>query len=144
MRAPRNTDACRHEKLVGLSCKRYVRMAVHFRPFPKLPVYVCSRSGELKWHRIAPLAVAGDPAAGFRRLGLVLAAMRRTTVVKATDEYLHAVCRTPLGFKDDVECHLCVEDGVIHVRSASRIAPFWDFGVNRRRVAEIRRRLQTG
>ena len=119
-------------------------MAVHFRPFPKLPVYVCSRSGELAWHRISPLGVSGDPAAAFRRLGFVLATMKRTTVLKATDDYLHAVCRTRLGFKDDVECHLRGDEGLIHIRSASRVAPFWDFGSNRRRVVEIRRRLQAG
>lgn len=116
-------------------------MACHFRPFPRLPVYVCSRSGELAWHRIPPLGASGDPAASFRRLRLVLAGMKGTTVVKATDDYLHAVCRSPLGFADDVECRLCAEENLIHIRSASRIAPFWDFGVNRRRVAEIRCRL---
>ena len=119
-------------------------MAGYFTPFPKLPVYVCSRSGARTWHRIAPLPGGDDPAAAFRRLALVLATMKRTTVVKATGDYLHAVCRTPLGFKDDVECHLCARDGLVHIRSASRIAPFWDFGVNRRRVAEIRRRLHVG
>ena len=119
-------------------------MTVHFRPFPKLPVYVCSRSGERSCHRIAPLGVSGDPAAAFRRLGIVLSAMPRTTVVKATNDYLHAVCRTALGFKDDVECHLWAEDAVIHIRSVSRIAPFWDFGANRRRVEEIRGRFQAG
>jgi len=118
-------------------------MAVHFRPFPKLPVYVCSRHGEASWHRVAPLAFSGDPAAAFRRLRRVLAALKRTTVVHATDDHLRAVCRTRLGFRDDVECHLSAAEGVIHVRSVSRIAPFWDFGVNRRRVAEIRRRFQT-
>ena len=114
-----------------------------YRPFPKLPVYVCSRRGERRWHRVAPLAFAGDPAAAFRRLRGVLAGLQRTTVVHATDDYLRAVCRTRLGFRDDVECHLSAAEGVIHVRSASRIAAFWDFGVNRRRVAEIRRRFQT-
>lgn len=119
-------------------------MAVHFRPFPRLPVYVCSQSGEREWHRTAPLGVSGDPAAAFRRLRLVLDTMKRTAVVRATNDYLHAVCRSPLGFKDDIECHLCADEGLIHIRSASRIAPFWDFGTNRRRVAEIRRRLQAG
>ena len=116
---------------------------MHFRPFPKLPVYVCSRHGELSWHRVAPLAFSGDPVAAFLRLRGVLATLKRTTVVHATDDHLRAVCRTPLGFRDDVECHLSAAEGVIHVRSVSRIAPFWDLGVNRRRVAEIRRRFQT-
>jgi len=68
--------------------------------------------------------------------------MPRTAVVAATDEYVHAVCRTRIGFADDVECHLCQAEEVIHVRSASRLG-YYDFGVNRARVEFLRRRLQT-
>lgn len=128
----------------GRESVRVQMMAVHFRPFPKLPVYVCSRSGERRWHRIAPIRCTGDPTTAFRRLALVLAAMKRTAVVEQTSDYIHAVCRTPLGFTDDVKCYLCADEGLIHLRSASRIAPFWDFGANRRRVTEIRRRLHAG
>ena len=84
-------------------------MARHFRPFPTLPVYICSRSGEFAWHRVPPLDFSGDPAVAFRRLKLVLADMKGTTIVEATDGYLHAVCRSLLGFVDDVECQLCAE-----------------------------------
>ena len=69
--------------------------------------------------------------------------MPRTTIVTATGDYLHAVCRTRLGFADDVECRLCHTDGVIHVRSASRLG-YYDFGVNRTRVERLRQQLQTG
>ena len=43
-------------------------------------------------------------------------------------------------FVDDVEFHLRSAEGVIAVRSASRIGTS-DFGVNRRRVERIRDRL---
>lgn len=86
--------------------------------------------------------MSGDGAAGFVRLKNLLAGMPRTTLVAATDDYLHAVCRTRIGFADDLECRLCRADGVIHVRSASRLG-YYDFGVNRARVELLRRKLQT-
>jgi len=86
--------------------------------------------------------VSGDGAAGFARVKNLLAGMPRTTLVTATDDYLHAVCRTRIGFADDLECRLCRADGVIHVRSASRLG-YYDFGVNRARVELLRRKLQT-
>ncbi len=85
----------------------------------------------------------GEPAAAFDRLRTLLAGAPRTVIVTATDDYLHAVCRTRLGFADDIECRLCPTGRVIHVRSASRIG-IYDFGVNRRRVEALRRRLQGG
>lgn len=86
--------------------------------------------------------MSGDGAAGFARVKNLLAGMPRTTLVTATDDYLHAVCRTRIGFADDLECRLCRADGVIHVRSASRLG-YYDFGVNRARVELLRRKLQT-
>ena len=86
--------------------------------------------------------VLGDAALAFARLKNLLAGMPRTTLVTATADYLHAVCRTRIGFADDVECYLCQAEGVIHVRSASRLG-YYDFGVNRARVELLRRRLQT-
>ena len=71
----------------------------------------------------------------------LLEAVPRTRIITATDDYLHAVCRTRLGFPDDVECLLSPEGGVIHVRSASRLG-YSDWGVNRRRVEDLRRRFQ--
>ena len=69
--------------------------------------------------------------------------MERTEVVSETDDYLHAACRTRLGFVDDLECQLSPAEGVIHVRSASRaFYAVSDSGVNRRRVERLRRQLQ--
>lgn len=112
-------------------------------PCPFFPTCVCSRHDASPRHRVEPFVVSGDPPAVFGRMKALLASQPRTLVVTATDDYLHAVCRTRLGFADDIEFHLCPTRSVIHVRSASRLA-IYDFGVNRRRVENLRRRLQSG
>jgi len=89
---------------------------------------------------VEPFAVSGDPTASFLRLKDLLSEMPRTTLLTVTDEYLHAVCRTRLGFVDDLECQLSRSSGVIHVRSASRLG-YHDFGANRARVERLRHAL---
>ena len=60
-------------------------------------------------------------------------------IVELTDNYLAARYRTALlGFTDDVEARLAADQGVIHLRSASRVG-YGDMGVNRKRVERIRR-----
>ena len=104
---------------------------------------VCSREDGLRRHRIEPFACSGNPDAAFARLTRLVADTRRTRVLTATDRYLHARCRTRIGFVDDLELLLCRGAGVIQVRSASRIG-IYDFGVNRRRVESLRRRFEGG
>ena len=87
--------------------------------------------------------MSGDAAAAFERVNVLLARAPRTVIVAATEDYVHAACRTRLGFVDDLECRLCPAEGVIHVRSASRTG-IYDFGANRARVEALRRRLQSG
>ena len=112
-------------------------------PCGRRPNCVCSRDDASARHRVEPFAVAGDTTAAFTRLTNLLAGLPRTAIVTATEAYLHAVCRTRIGFADDLECRLCRAQGVIHVRSASRLG-YYDFGVNRARVEALRRRLQSG
>jgi uncharacterized protein (DUF1499 family) len=102
---------------------------------------VCSREDAPPRHRIGPLECPGDPDTAFARLKRLVAETRRTRVLTATDRYLHARCRTRIGFVDDLELLLCRGQGVIQVRSASRIG-IYDFGVNRRRVETLRRRFE--
>jgi uncharacterized protein (DUF1499 family) len=82
-------------------------------------------------HYIAPLKGTME---ALRR---AVAAMPRATVVSDRENYLYAEFRSKLlGYVDDVEFF---HDGsVIHVRSASRLGRR-DFGVNRRRVEDLRR-----
>ena len=81
-------------------------MSEELAPCPLRPICVCSRADALPWHRVEPFAVSGDPAATFARLKDVVEGMERTEIVAATDDYLHAACRTRLGFVDDLECRL--------------------------------------
>ena len=109
-------------------------------PCGRRPNCVCSRADAGTRHRVEPFAAAEDPAATFGRLKKLLSSLSRTTILTATDDYVHAVCRSRLGFPDDLECQLCHAAGVIHVRSASRFG-YYDMGANRARVEALRRAL---
>ena len=89
---------------------------------------------------IAPLPLKGDARASMARLKAVLQGMDGVTIVKDEPEYLYAQCRTPLlRYVDDLELWADPLTGVIQVRSASRLGRK-DFGVNRKRVDELRER----
>lgn len=104
---------------------------------------VCSREDAPPRHRVEPFAVLKDPISTFARLKDLVAKMPRTVMVTATDTYLHATCRTRLGFVDNLECRLCSAKRVIHARSSSRLA-IWDLGANRKRVKNLWQQLQNG
>ena len=110
-------------------------------PCPDRPNCVCSRSDAPARNRVTPFALSGDPRAAFARLKALLAETPRTTIAGEAEDYLHAVCRTRLGFADDLEFALHPAERVIHVRSASRIG-YYDFGANRARIEALRRRFQ--
>ena len=119
-------------------------MVGHLKPCTFWPNCVSSRADAWRLHRIEPFAVSGDPAAAFARLKTLLEETPRTEIVAATEDYLHAVCRTRLGFVDDLECQLAPAEWVIHVRSVSRaFYAIIDSGVNRRRVEALRQRFQS-
>ena len=93
-------------------------------------------------HYIAPLKFRGGGAEALGILRKVVDGMDRTLVVRHEREYLYAEFRSKLmGYVDDVEFYLEESDGVIHVRSASRLGRR-DFGVNRARIEAIRRRFE--
>ncbi|MCY4286082.1 MAG: DUF1499 domain-containing protein [Thiotrichales bacterium] len=144
-RAPANDKGWPSDPKPALAPKRAILddMPETLRPCSSFPNCVCSRSDASPRHHIAPFALPEDPAVVFARLKTLLAAWPRTTIVTATEDYIHATCRTRIGFVDDLECHLCVAEGVIHVRSASRFG-FMDKGVNRARVEVLRRQLSNG
>lgn len=116
-------------------------MPAEIDPCPNRPNCVCSRPDALTRNRVAPIRVRGNPGAFFARLKRVLADQPRTEIIAETDDYVHAACRTLMGFVDDFEACLSASAGVIHVRSASRVG-YYDFGVNRARVERLRRALQ--
>lgn len=59
------------------------------------------------------------------------------------EHYLRATFATPLmRFVDDFELRLDIENGLLHLRSASRVGHS-DFGKNRQRIEEFKRRLES-
>jgi uncharacterized protein (DUF1499 family) len=88
--------------------------------------------------RVAPLPLVGDPAAAIEKLRAIVEAMPGAPVFTVRTDYLYAQFTTRvLQFVDDVEFLAVPAEGVIHVRSASRVGRR-DFGVNRARVEAIR------
>lgn len=86
-------------------------------------------------HYIAPIAFRGS----MENLRRAVESMERSTVIKAERDYLYAEYRTKLlRYVDDVELFYDQKEGVVHVRSASRLGRR-DFGVNRNRIEALRR-----
>jgi uncharacterized protein (DUF1499 family) len=103
---------------------------------PGTPNCVNSQSDDAQ-AKIAPL-----PGVSIAEIKKVVESMERTTIVEETDNYLYAEFKSKLmGYIDDVEFYLDSGANVVHVRSASRLGKS-DLGVNRKRVEEIRSKLQ--
>ena len=87
---------------------------------------------------VEPIAFTGDPRAALAKLGNVLQALDRVTIIKVEAAYLYAEFRSKtLGYVDDFEARVDPAHSVIHVRSASRLG-YGDKGFNRSRVEMIR------
>ncbi len=92
-------------------------------------------------HHIAALVLSGDAADGWRAARETVAGIERTTIVSEPEGYLHAECTSAtMRYVDDLELHLRADQGIIAVRSASRVG-YGDMGVNRARVEALRARL---
>jgi uncharacterized protein (DUF1499 family) len=88
-------------------------------------------------HYIAPIAYRGS----MQRLRREIETLPLARVIRAEGAYLYVEFRTPvLRFVDDVE--LLQEGDRLHVRSASRLGRR-DFGVNRKRVEQLRAFIAT-
>ena len=107
---------------------------------PSSPNCVSSDASDSR-HRISPLQLAVSPAEAWRSAREAVMELPRTRIVKETEDYLHAECRSALfGFVDDLELQLRPSEKIIAVRSASRLGNS-DLGVNRRRVENLRESL---
>ena len=92
-------------------------------------------------HHIEPIAYTGDRQIVWNSLVKILKSFKRTRIVVQQNDYIHAEFASGLfGFVDDVEFVFPADAKVIQVRSASRTG-YYDFGVNRRRIEDLRRRL---
>ncbi len=105
------------------------------RPCPASPNCACSEAHTDEAHAIAPLS--GSDWQRFvdtvTRLG--------GHIITSDDHYLHATFTSTLfRFVDDLEARRDDAQGVIHIRSASRVGHS-DFGANRKRIERIRRQM---
>ena len=112
-------------------------------PCPNTPNCVSSID-PLDEHYIAPLGYTGSKDDAYRKLVALIASYRGTRLVATQDNYLRAEFRSAiLRFVDDVEFLFSADQGLIDVRSASRVG-YSDFGMNRRRIEEIRKKWNGG
>ena len=107
-----------------------------FVPCKRSPNCVSSQTDPAdREHYIAPLAFRGS----MEHLRRAVESMQRATVIRAERNYLYAEYRTRLmRYVDDVELYYDQKQGLVHVRSASRLGRR-DFGVNRKRIEALRR-----
>jgi uncharacterized protein (DUF1499 family) len=104
---------------------------------PSAPNCVSSDAADSK-HRIEPFRLLVPAEKAWREVQTRAAALPGAKVATAESHYLHVECRSKIfGFFDDLELHLRPQAGIIAVRSAARRG-YFDFGVNRRRVEQLR------
>lgn len=108
-------------------------------PCPSSPNCVSSDADPAdRRQHIDALRVGDDPHAAWARLIEYLEGERAFTIVERREDFLRVEARTPiLRFVDDLLFHLRPDEGVIGVRSASRIG-YSDLGKNRSRLEKLR------
>lgn len=90
---------------------------------------------------IEPFEIVGLPHDAWEAAQLIIAKSERTTIAERRAGYIHAEVVSPWRvYTDDLELRLDQTQRFIHVRSSSRIG-YYDFGVNRDRVEELRAKL---
>lgn len=106
-------------------------------PCPSSPNCVSTQARD-EGHAIAPFRYRKSRAEAKESLKAIVQAMPRTRLVEEDEAYLHYEFTSwLLRFVDDVEFLFDDESKTIHFRSASRTG-YGDFGVNRKRMEEIR------
>ena len=112
-------------------------------PCPESPNCVSSINTKNK-HFIEPLRYSATRESAYLKLTTIIASQPRTRIVTEQANYIHAEFKSRVfGFVDDVEFYFPTDQSVIHVRSASRTG-YYDFGVNRRRIENIRKLINAG
>ncbi|HEV3339123.1 MAG TPA: DUF1499 domain-containing protein [Pirellulales bacterium] len=107
---------------------------------PNRPSCVSSQTSRAA-RRVEPIPFAGSAEEALDVLRRVLGGLSNTRIVTDGEGYVHAECTSRVfRFVDDLEFLIDRDRRVIHCRSASRVG-YYDFGVNRRRIEEIRRRM---
>ncbi len=110
-------------------------------PCPDSPNCVSSLSEDPD-HHIEPFRYATSTHVAQEQLLAVLRSLPRVGIVTSEPTYVHAEFTSAVfRFVDDVEFNFVDQDKIVQIRSASRVG-YYDFGANRRRMEEIRKRFQ--
>ena len=89
-------------------------------------------------HKTLPLQLNASSTDAWQMTKRLVSELPRTKIITETSDYLHAECSSAvLGFVDDLELHHRPTEGIIAIRSASRLGHS-DFGVNRKRIETLR------
>jgi uncharacterized protein (DUF1499 family) len=124
--------------------KRPKNLGVKDGKLAALPAKPNSVSSQAKsaQQRVMPLRLSGESALAMNRLKDVVNNIAGTTLIDENEHYLYFECASKLlGFVDDLEFLCDPYEQVVHVRSASRLG-YSDLGVNRKRIASIRRKFE--
>jgi len=109
------------------------------RPCSDRPNCVCSEDKELTSY-VKPLTFSGNVKSNWERAKQIILEMGGK-IMHEEDCYLWATFSTRIfRFVDDLELRIDKDNGVIHIRSGSRVG-YSDMGVNRRRVEDFRARF---
>ena len=125
-----------------LSCsgKRPLNLGVSdgvLAPCPDTPNCVSSDAKDTE-HQIQSYTLALAPDEAWQAVRETMLKLPRTNIVTESDGYLHAESRSAVfGFVDDLELHLRPAAGFIAIRSKARLGHS-DFGVNRKRIEQLR------
>ncbi len=103
---------------------------------PDQPKGVSSQS-HAPQSRISPLSFHDEKEREFKRLADIIAALPGNEIITLEENYLHAVFKRAVFWRDDLECLWSERDQVCHLRSVARSA-YSDWGANRARIEKIR------
>jgi len=111
---------------------------------PTTPNCVNSQAKDKK-HYIEPIFITGTPLEIKNYILKIVNEMERSKIVMAEDNYIRVEFTSKVfRFVDDTEFYFPDTKSkvvTIHVRSASRVG-YSDLGVNRKRIEQIRSKLQ--
>ena len=120
---------------------RFTQTPDRFTPCSGSPNCVSSQAPRDSARHVAPLTFSGDAEHARAMLLATLQHVDNARIERATPRFVHATFHTTLGFVDDVTFIIQGPTQIIDVKSASRFG-YYDFGVNRRRVQDLRARFR--
>ena len=104
---------------------------------------VSSEVDESSRHYIKPIEIGGSSEEVVRVRLIEAIIEMHGSINKSEVDHLSATFTSRIfGFTDDLEIRIDMDSGLIQVRSGARIG-YYDFDVNRNRVNDLRKRMQS-